>query len=121
MRKGIKIITETVGSGTQIQRQQNYRVKLSYWLNHGEPIIWPHDSITDSAYIAYENDGATQVKTIRYNRAQLMDGIFYGLEGMRIGGTRKFSVAPHLAYGERGVPGVVPANALLIVEVTIIE
>jgi FKBP-type peptidyl-prolyl cis-trans isomerase len=30
-------------------------------------------------------------------------------------------IAPHLAYGDRGVPGVVPAGALLLAEITILE
>jgi len=47
--------------------------------------------------------------------------LFYGVEGMRVGGTRRLEIAPHLAYGERGVPGSVPPNAMLIVEITILE
>ena len=47
--------------------------------------------------------------------------VFYGVEGMRIGGTRRLEIAPHLAYGERGVPGSIPPNAMLIVEITILD
>jgi FKBP-type peptidyl-prolyl cis-trans isomerase len=43
------------------------------------------------------------------------------VEGMRVGGTRRLEIAPHLAYGDRGVPGVVPAGALLTAEVTMLE
>ena len=39
---------------------------------------------------------------------------------MHVGGTRTLRIAPHLAYGEQGVPGVIPANALLTVEVTVL-
>jgi FKBP-type peptidyl-prolyl cis-trans isomerase len=49
-----------------------------------------------------------------------MNGLFYGVEGMRIGGTRRLEIAPHLAYGVRGVPGVIPPGALLIAEVAIL-
>ena len=48
-------------------------------------------------------------------------GLFYGLQGMRVGGTRTLRIAPHLGYGEQGVPGVIPANALLTVEVTVLS
>jgi len=30
-------------------------------------------------------------------------------------------IAPHLAYGDRGVPGVIPAAAVLTAEITILE
>ena len=36
---------------------------------------------------------------------------------MRVGGTRRIHVAPHLGYREAGVSGVIPANALLTVEI----
>ncbi len=40
---------------------------------------------------------------------------------MRIGGLRKLKISPHLAYAERGVPGMIPANAVIVAEIEIIE
>jgi len=40
---------------------------------------------------------------------------------MRVGGTRRLEIAPHLAYADGGVPGVIPAGALLTAEVTVLE
>lgn len=40
---------------------------------------------------------------------------------MRVGGTRRLEIAPHLAYGDRGVPGTIPAGAVLIAEITVLE
>ena len=51
----------------------------------------------------------------------LVAGLFYGVDGMRVGGMRRVEIAPHLAYGDRGVPGVIPPDAVLIAEVTILE
>jgi hypothetical protein len=39
---------------------------------------------------------------------------------MRVGGTRRLEIAPHLGYGDRGVPGVIPAGAVLTAEITIV-
>jgi FKBP-type peptidyl-prolyl cis-trans isomerase len=50
----------------------------------------------------------------------MMSGLFYGIDGMRVGGTRRLEIAPHLAYGEKGLPGVIPEHALLIAEITIL-
>jgi FKBP-type peptidyl-prolyl cis-trans isomerase len=47
--------------------------------------------------------------------------LFYGVEGMRAGGTRRLEIAPRLAYGDRGVPGVIPPGAMLTAEITVVE
>jgi FKBP-type peptidyl-prolyl cis-trans isomerase len=39
---------------------------------------------------------------------------------MRVGGTRRLEIAPHLAYGDKGVPGMIPENALIISEITVL-
>jgi FKBP-type peptidyl-prolyl cis-trans isomerase FkpA len=40
---------------------------------------------------------------------------------MRVGGTRRLEIAPHLAYGDAGIPGRIPPAAVLVVEITILE
>lgn len=47
-------------------------------------------------------------------------GLEYGVDGMRVGGTRRLRVPPHLGYRDDGVAGVIPPNALLIVDVTLL-
>jgi FKBP-type peptidyl-prolyl cis-trans isomerase len=58
---------------------------------------------------------------IRINRGSLIAGLFYGVEGMRIGGTRRLEIAPHLAYGSAGVPGIIPGGATLTAEITLLR
>lgn len=43
-----------------------------------------------------------------------------GMQGMRVGGKRRMELPPELAYGEAGVPGLVPANARLTFELDLI-
>jgi FKBP-type peptidyl-prolyl cis-trans isomerase len=65
--------------------------------------------------------GTTLFTSLRIDREYMFAGLFYAVEGMRVGGRRKIRVAPHLAYGEEGVPDVIPGNALLTVEVTVLS
>jgi len=60
------------------------------------------------------------VTDVRLDRVFLFNGLFYGVEGMRVGGTRRLKISPHLGYGAKGLPGVVPPNSVLIAEITIL-
>jgi FKBP-type peptidyl-prolyl cis-trans isomerase len=68
-----------------------------------------------------DDNGETLVTEVRIDRRSLVNGLFYGVDGMHIGGTRRLQIAPHLAYGDTGVPGTIPAGAVLTAEVTILD
>lgn len=120
MRSGIKVLSDCPGTGPPVQRQRTYLVRLKIWLNKGDPVKWPSPwGLVDRARL--EDAGETLITDLRIDREHLINGLFYGIEGMCIGGTRKLRISPHLAYGERGVPGVIPADAVLVVEIGVIE
>ena len=120
MRAGIKLLEDIAGHGPEVHRQQSYRVRLRMWLNKGDPVRWQTAwGQIDTAVL--EDDRTTLTTDVRINREALISGLFYGIEGMRVGGIRKLRISPHMAFGERGVPGIIPEDAVLVAEITILE
>ena len=119
MRKGIELLEETLGDGEPLQRQHVYRMRLRMWLHRGDPVRWQRAwGPINTAELS--EDGTTLTTDLRVDRENLIAGLFQGMQGMCVGGTRKLRIAPHLAYGEHGVPGSVPAHALIVAEVTVL-
>jgi hypothetical protein len=120
LRSGLTLLADITGSGEPVRRQHNYRIRLRMWLNKGEPVRW-QTAFGPVGIAKLENDGELLITEVRIDRRSLINGLFYGVEGMRVGGTRRLEISPHLAYGDRGVPGVIPESAVLVVEITIVE
>ncbi|EOD67966.1 FKBP-type peptidyl-prolyl cis-trans isomerase [Amycolatopsis vancoresmycina] len=51
---------------------------------------------------------------------QVIPGWDQGVAGMKTGGRRKLVIPPHLAYGERGVPGAIEPSETLVFVVDLV-
>ena len=47
--------------------------------------------------------------------------IEYSLYGMKAGGYKKIKTSPHLAYREKGIPGLIPGDSALTIEIWLRE
>ena len=63
-------------------------------------------------------DGVTFIDhTIVLGHRQAIAGVEHALIGMQVGGYRKVRVSPHLAYRDKGIPDLIPPDAVLICEI----
>lgn len=107
MPKGIEIRDLIVGTGDEATKESIVSVNVREFLRRG-------DKVSRSPLF-----GAKRL--IDLGRRESIAGLRYGIPGMRVGGTREIVISPHLAYGEAGIPGRIPANALLRCEVELLE
>lgn len=118
MKYGIKLLGEQAGDGAIVERHKSYRIRLRMWLSRGDPIRWERP--WGGAHAHLEDDGATLVTDVRMDRVNLIPGLFYGMEGMRVGGTRKLRIPPSFGFGKRGIPDRIPPDAVLRAELSVL-
>ena len=95
-----------VGTGPEAKAGMHVQVHYTGWLTDGRKF----DSSKD------RNDPFD----FPLGRRHVISGWDEGVQGMKIGGTRKLTIPPHLGYGARGAGGVIPPNATLVFEVELL-
>ena len=80
-------------------------------------------------YEGYLEDGTIFDRSVSRNQpfefpvgqGRVIKGWDEGVAGMKKGGKRTLIIPPELGYGERGYPGVIPPNSVIIFEVEIVD
>ena len=58
--------------------------------------------------------------SFRLGAAEVIPGWDTGVAGMKVGGSRRLTIPPEMAYGRRGAGGVIPPNATLVFDVDLL-
>lgn len=116
--KGLEFLDEREGTGQAAQKGDRVVYNTRLFLNRGDevPLNERQAAQLPREIVRVEN-GVTYIDhTIVLGRRQAIAGIEQALIGMKVGGYRKVRISPHLAYREEGVSGLIPSDALLVVE-----
>jgi len=96
-----------VGTGAVAQTGQKVKVDYTGWLTNGKKF--------DSSV------GTGRPFAFKLGNGDVIKGWDEGVVGMKVGGKRQLRIPSDLAYGAKGYPGVIPANATLIFDVQLID
>ena len=103
---GLQIEEVTEGTGAEAKAGASVKVHYTGWLTNGKKF----DSSKDRG----------QPFAFKLGGGQVIRGWDEGVEGIKVGGTRKLTIPPELGYGARGAGGVIPPNATLVFEVELL-
>jgi hypothetical protein len=117
-QRGIRLLEEREGTGAPASKGARVIYNVRIFLNKGEEVPLNERQVAHVRESMVRNDdGRTFIDhAITLGRRQAIAGIEQALLGMKQGGYRKVRISPHLAYGEEGLPGLIPARAVLIAE-----
>jgi len=121
--RGITLLTETDGLGLPAARGDRIIFNMKIWLNRGDEV--PLNAIQAQHVPEQRVRSVAGEKLVDHTatlgKREVIAGVERSLMGMKAGGYRKVRISPHLAYREKGLPGVIPEHAVLVVEIWLRE
>jgi len=104
---GLQYEDLTEGSGAEARAGQTVSVHYTGWLTDGQKFDSSKDRNDPFAFVL--------------GGGMVFKGWDEGVQGMKVGGTRRLTIPPQLGYGVRGAGGVIPPNATLVFEVELLD
>lgn len=120
---GIILLTEVEGQGPAAAKDDRIVYNMKIWPNRGDEV--PLNAIQAEhlpAHMIRSVDGQKLVDhRATLGKREVIAGVERTLLEMKPGGYRKVRVSPHLAYREKGLAGLIPENAVLVIEIWLRE
>ena len=104
---GLQFEDTVVGTGPEAAAGKSVEVHYTGTLADGTKFDSSHDRKKPFSF--------------RLGAGQVIKGWDEGVAGMKVGGTRKLVIPGSLAYGPRGIAGVIPPNAQLTFVVELLK
>ena len=111
---GLQIDDQVTGSGPEARAGQSVTVHYTGWL---------HDPAAPQGRGRKFDSSKDRGEPFEFDlgSGNVIAGWDEGVQGMKVGGTRKLTIPPQLGYGARGAGGVIPPNATLVFEVELLD
>jgi FKBP-type peptidyl-prolyl cis-trans isomerase len=115
---GIKLLEEWKGEGKSARKGDRVVYNFKIFLNQGDevPLNEIQSKNLPAHLIRVEGNSRFINHTTTLGKRQVIAAVEYSLIGMKEGGYRKVRASPHLAYRDKGIPDLIPANAVLVFE-----
>ncbi len=123
---GIKLIEEKEGNGPEAKKGDKVVYNIKIFLNRGDEVpLNQQQAERMPEHLSYMIRTERDYNFINHHtilgKRESMAAVEYSLFGMREGGYKKIKASPHLAYGKKGMPGLIPEDAVLTIELWLRE
>jgi FKBP-type peptidyl-prolyl cis-trans isomerase FkpA len=108
---GLQYEDTVVGGGAEAKAGQNVTVHYTGWLRND-------DGSTGAKFDSSKD--RNDPFQFALGAGQVIRGWDEGVQGMKVGGSRRLTIPASLGYGARGAGGVIPPNATLIFDVELL-
>ncbi|MBP6949257.1 MAG: FKBP-type peptidyl-prolyl cis-trans isomerase [Candidatus Pacebacteria bacterium] len=105
---GVTVVDEVIGTGATAVSGNKVTVHYIGTLTNG--------TVFDASRNR-GNDGFS----FTLGAGEVIQGWDVGVAGMKVGGKRKLTIPPQMAYGERAIGNIIPANSTLVFEVELLN
>ncbi|KAI5300731.1 peptidylprolyl isomerase fpr4 [Ascosphaera atra] len=102
---GVKLDDRKIGEGKVAKKGNTVAMRYIGKLENGK---------------VFDSNKSGKPFSFKLGSGEVIKGWDVGVPGMAVGGERRITIPPHLAYGKRGVPGI-PPNATLVFDIKLIS
>jgi hypothetical protein len=116
---GLKLLDERERAGTPAKKGDRVVYNTKIFLNQGDevPLNELQAKHVHQDMLRVEGGVTFIDHTIVLGRRQAIARIEHALMDMKVGGYWKVRISPHLAYRDKGIPDLIPPDAVLICEI----